>query len=89
MVLFSRLFVWQDALVNIKPETFLGWHRLGFRLVWGWKSRLRDRSMESEQAPVPHGDILLRTSVLCSLPIGTNAQGSRPSWNDLHRGRLG
>src|ERR1700746_982622 len=21
------LFAWRDALVNVKPETFLGWHR--------------------------------------------------------------
>jgi transposase InsO family protein len=31
--------VWQDALVNVKPETFLGWHRRGFRLLSRWKSR--------------------------------------------------
>jgi transposase InsO family protein len=39
MVLFSRLFPWQNALVNVKPETFLSWHRKGFRLLWRWKSR--------------------------------------------------
>jgi hypothetical protein len=39
LVLLSRLFVWQDALVNVKPETFLGWHRRGFRLLSRWKSR--------------------------------------------------
>jgi transposase InsO family protein len=43
MVLFSRLFPWQNALVNVKPETFLGWHRKGFRLLWRWKSRPRGR----------------------------------------------
>ena len=25
MVLLSRLFAWQNALINVKPETFLGW----------------------------------------------------------------
>ena len=39
MVLFSRFFAWQNALVNVKPETFLSWHRKGFRLLWRWKSR--------------------------------------------------
>jgi putative transposase len=43
LVLLSRLFAWQDALVNVKPETFLGWHRKGFRLLWRWKSRPRGR----------------------------------------------
>ena len=33
LVLLSRLFAWQDALVNVKPETFLGWHRKGFSLA--------------------------------------------------------
>jgi hypothetical protein len=41
MVLFSRLFAWQNALVNVKPETC--WHRKGFRLLWRWKSRPRGR----------------------------------------------
>jgi len=34
LVFLSRLFAWQDALVNAKPETFLGWHRKGFQLLW-------------------------------------------------------
>ena len=47
------------------------------------------RSVESEQAPLPHRDILLRPSFLSSLSIRPGAQGPRPSWNELHRGRLG
>jgi transposase InsO family protein len=43
LVLLSRLFAWRDALTIVKPETFLGWHRLGFRLLWRWKSRPRGR----------------------------------------------
>src|SRR5215469_15236501 len=43
LVLLSRLFAWQDALVNVKPETFLGWHRKAFQLLWRWKSRPRGR----------------------------------------------
>jgi transposase InsO family protein len=30
---------WRGALVNVKPETFLRWHRKGFRFFWRWKSR--------------------------------------------------
>jgi transposase InsO family protein len=43
MVLLSRLFDWQNALVSVKPETFLRWHRKCFRLLWRWKSRPRGR----------------------------------------------
>ncbi len=38
MVLLSRLFDWKDALVIVKPETLIRWHRLGFKLLWRWKS---------------------------------------------------
>ena len=32
---------WRDALLIVKPETVVGWHRAGFRLYWRWKSRTR------------------------------------------------
>jgi putative transposase len=32
---------WQEAVVVVKPETVLAWHRRGFRLFWTWKSRRR------------------------------------------------
>jgi putative transposase len=43
LVLLSRLFAWRDTLIIVKPETFLGWHRISFRLFWRWKSRPRGR----------------------------------------------
>ena len=39
MVILGRMFSWRGALVNIKPDTFLRWHRKGFRLFWRWKCR--------------------------------------------------
>jgi len=39
MVVLSRLFDWRDALVVVKPDTLIRWHRKGFRLFWRWKSR--------------------------------------------------
>ena len=30
-----------NALVIVKPETVIRWHRAGFRLFWRWKSRRR------------------------------------------------
>ena len=30
---------WAEALLIVKPETVVGWHRAGFRLYWRWRSR--------------------------------------------------
>jgi hypothetical protein len=30
---------WRSALVTVKPETVIAWHRKGFRLFWTWKIR--------------------------------------------------
>jgi transposase InsO family protein len=38
MVWLSYCFDWRSALRIVKPETFMGWHRQGFRLFWRWKS---------------------------------------------------
>src|SRR5579864_8777749 len=43
MVLLSKFFNWREALVIVKPETFLKWHRTAFRIFWRWKSRRRGR----------------------------------------------
>ncbi len=34
---------WKKALVVVRPETIVGWHRQGFRLYWKWKSRRAGR----------------------------------------------
>src|SRR5712692_2122730 len=39
LVLLSQLFDWKKALVIVKPDTLIGWHRKGFKLFWRWKSR--------------------------------------------------
>ena len=39
-VWLSRLWSgWRSALVIVKPETVIAWHRKGFRLYWSRKSR--------------------------------------------------
>ena len=30
---------WRSALIIVKPETVIGWHRKGFRPYWAWKVR--------------------------------------------------
>jgi putative transposase len=43
LALLSKLFSWKDALVIVKPETLIRWHRKGFQLFWRWKSKPRGR----------------------------------------------
>jgi transposase InsO family protein len=38
MIALGRFFDWREALVIVKPETFIGWHRTAFRAFWRWKS---------------------------------------------------
>jgi hypothetical protein len=38
-LIWSRFFEWKAALVVVKPGTFIRWHRKGFKLYWGLKSR--------------------------------------------------
>jgi len=40
LALWSRFFNWREALMIVKPETLIGWHRKGFKLFWRWRSRL-------------------------------------------------
>ncbi len=42
-VWLSRLWSgWRSALLIVKPETVIAWHRKGFRLYWALKSRVRN-----------------------------------------------
>ena len=38
LVALSRLIDWRRVLTVVKPDTFIRWHRKGFRLFWRWKS---------------------------------------------------
>ena len=48
LVLLSHCFDWKNALMIVKPETLVGWHRKGFRLFWRWKSRPGRPAISSE-----------------------------------------
>ena len=39
LTMLSRLFKWRSALVVVRPQTLIRWHRAGFRLFWRWNSR--------------------------------------------------
>ena len=38
LALLSQLFDWRDALVVVRPETLIRWHRAGWRLFWRCKA---------------------------------------------------
>jgi putative transposase len=44
VVLAALTRTWRSALLLVRPETILRWHRAGFRLFWRSKSRKRHRS---------------------------------------------
>lgn len=61
-VWLSRLWTsWCSALVIVKPETVIRWHRRGFRFYWTWKSR-RARGSRPD-LPQEVGDLLRKMSV--------------------------
>ena len=39
LTLLARFFNWRDALVVVRPETLIRWHRAGWKLFWRLKSR--------------------------------------------------
>ena len=39
LVLLSRLLEWRSLLTVVQPDTFIRWHRQGWRLLWRWKSQ--------------------------------------------------
>jgi transposase InsO family protein len=81
----SRVWTdWRPALVIMKPETVLAWHRRGFRKFWTWKSRRRRgrptvplrvliRTMSQTNprwgAPRIHGELLKLGIDVCQAPV--------------------
>lgn len=47
VLLASRIQGWREALVVVKPDTLLRWHREGFRLYWRRRSRARQGRPET------------------------------------------
>ncbi len=41
IMLFRFWSSWRQALIIVKPETVIRWHRKGFKLFWKFKSRLK------------------------------------------------
>ena len=44
-----------DAIVTVKPDSVLCWHRAGFRAYWQWKSRRRGAGRHAPRAQALRG----------------------------------
>ena len=52
LVLLTRLLpLWRDAVLLVKPDTVLKWHRAGFRLFWR-RSRRQTRGANRSLRPI-------------------------------------
>jgi hypothetical protein len=40
---------WTDAVILVKPETVVSWHRAGFRLFWRWRSQQPGRPKVAQE----------------------------------------
>jgi hypothetical protein len=55
MIALAKFFNWREALVVIKPDTFIRWHRTAFRKFWTWKSRRRGLPQEPSPPYIYNG----------------------------------
>ena len=52
VLLASRTKTWAGAMLLVKPDTILRWHREGFRLFWKHKSRSKNRKARVPQTTI-------------------------------------
>ena len=50
---------WKEALIVVRPETVVGWHRAGFRMYWKLISKVR-RQVGRRQTPKEIRDLIFR-----------------------------
>jgi putative transposase len=48
LALLSRFFNWRGALVVVRPETMMHWHRAGWKLFWRPSWRIVCRSSQTD-----------------------------------------
>jgi len=90
LITLGRWFDWRDALVIVKPNTFLKWHRIGFRMFWRWKSRRRGRPPLPKNLRPTWGEERIANELLLKLGIRISPRTVRKSLDrDRPRGRTG
>src|SRR2546429_7271318 len=60
-VWLSRLWNdWRSALLLVKPETVIAWHRQGFRLYWRWKRDRKSTRLNSSHGYISYAVFCLK-----------------------------
>src|SRR5262249_30214828 len=59
---------WRTALIIVKPDTVIAWHRQRFRLWWTWKSRRRIGRRPSQPTSAPLIRTMSQANVLWGAP---------------------
>lgn len=89
LAFWSRFFDWKGALVIVKPETLIGWHRKGFKLFWRWKSRagrpriskeIRDLIVRMALENPTWGQARVAAELSLKLGISVSARTVRAYW---------
>jgi putative transposase len=89
LILWSRLCNWKEALVIVKPETLMGWHRKGFQLFWKWKSQagrprlpenIRKLIVQMAQENPIWGQARVAAELSVKLGIYVSPRTVRPYW---------
>ena len=89
LILWSRLCDWKEALVIVKPETLIGWHRKSFKLFWKWKSHagrprlpenIRKLIVQKAQENPTWGQARVATKLLLKLGIDVSPRTVRAYW---------
>lgn len=88
-VLWSRWSHWKDALIIVKPETLIGWHRKGFQLFWRWRSKrgrprlpknIRDLIVRMARENLTWGQIRVASELSLKLGIYVSPRTVRAYW---------
>ena len=87
LVVLARLIDWKAALIIVKPETLIRWHRTGFRLFWRWKSAASGRP----RVPVDVQVLIaaMRAQMRRGARSGLPRSWSSNSASGCHRGQYG
>jgi len=89
LIVWSCLCNWKEALVIVKPETLIGWHRKGFRLFWKWKSqsgrprlpeRIRNLIVQMAQENPIWGQARVAAELSIKLGIDVSPRTVRAYW---------
>src|SRR5215510_11515253 len=89
-VWLSKLWAdWREALIIVKPETVIAWHRQAFRFYWRWLSRRKSIGRPTVSAEVRNVDQADGPSQSAEpLDVGNPVESGRHrsnQWRDYQR----